>query len=61
PEPGSNSLKYCIESPLRAFQSYLRAFVALSVHLRVLHFLKSFACFPFRISRPILKVITGTS
>ena len=25
PEPGSNSLKYCIESPLRAFQAYLRA------------------------------------
>ena len=61
PEPGSNSLKYCIESPSRVFQAYLRAFVALSVHLRVLHFLKSFACFPFRISRPILKVITGTS
>ena len=38
PEPGSNSLKYCIESLLRAFQAYLRAFVALSVHLRVLHF-----------------------
>ena len=60
PEPGSNSLKYCIESPLRAFQAYLRAFAALFVHLRVA-FLKSFACFPSRISRPILKVITGTS
>ena len=60
PEPGSNSLKYCIESPSRAFQAYLRAFVALFVHLRVA-FLKSFACFPSRISRPILKVITGTS
>ena len=40
PEPGSNSLKYCIESPLRAFQAYLRAFAALFVHLRVAFFEK---------------------
>ena len=52
PEPGSNSLKYCIESPLRAFQSYLRAFVALSVHLRVFAFFEKLCLLSFSYQSP---------
>ena len=52
PEPGSNSLKYCIESPLRALQSYLRAFVALSVHLRVFVFFEKLCLLSFSYQSP---------
>ena len=52
PEPGSNSLKYCIESLPRAFQAYLRAFVALSVHLRVLHFFEKLCLLSFSYQSP---------
>ena len=45
PEPGSNSLKNCIKTLCSVFIIFQSICCSSFVHLRVSHFLKSFACF----------------